>query len=122
VNCTVATVCALLIAGPVKPVPLAPFSGGHCYADPDRLEIADAGMGRAIVTYYNSGFGCSVPMDKTMTSPNGVTVHVRIETNANGDRERITVTPQTEGMFADPPVDEIKDGEETRVVIQGGMS
>lgn len=121
-TCTIATVCAMLIAGPVEPVPLAPFSGGNCYADPDRVEIADAGIGRAIVTYYNSGFGCSGGMDEIITSPDGIRVHVRIEINANGDMERITITPETEGMFAFPPFEEIKDGEETQIVVMGGLS
>jgi len=118
-----ALVCALVIQVQEMP-PMPPYGSAPCVMDPDRVTIKDAGIGRAVVTYYNSGFGCSGGMNEVLTSPNGVSVRVVIDVNTDADheREKITVIPQTEGMFAFPPAEEIKDGEEIEILVMGGMA
>jgi hypothetical protein len=118
-----ALVCAMVIDVQEMP-PMPPYGSGHCVVDPDRVEVVDDGIGKAVVTYYNSGFGCSTGMNEVITTPGGVSVRIVIDVNADADatKERITVIPQTEGMFAFPPVEEIKDGEEVEILVMGGMS
>ncbi len=118
-------VCVMPIEGPAVPVPVPAYpGGGHCLLDPDRVTIRDAGHGRAVVTYYNSGFGCSGGLNEVMTTPDGVSVRVVIDVNADRDaeRERITVIPQTDGMFAFPPEADLKDGETVEIIVMGGMA
>lgn len=118
-------VCAMPIDGPAVPVPVPAYpGGGHCILDPDRVTIRDAGMGRAVVTYYNSGFGCSGGLSEVMTTPDGVSVRVVITVNADADaeRERIVVIPLTDGMFAFPPEADLKDGETVEIVVMGGLA
>jgi hypothetical protein len=91
---------------------------------PDVLEIRDDGDGRAIVTYGNSVNNCSMEQNRILTSPNGIEVRVRIELLGREDefRERITLEPLTDGMFAIPPEGDLLDGETREFLIQGGIS
>jgi hypothetical protein len=106
-------------------VPQPAYPGcGHCILDPDRVTIRDAGHWRAVVTYYNSGFGCSGGLSEIMTTPAGVSVRVVISVNADAgaEKERIVVIPQTDGMMAFPPEADLKDGETVEIIVMGGLA
>jgi hypothetical protein len=91
---------------------------------PDVIEIRDDGHGRAIVTYSNSVEQCSKSLMMTLTSPNGISVDIRIELlgAAHNYRERITLVPVDDMMMAFPPEGDLLDGETQEFVIQGGIS
>lgn len=112
-----AVALALMLAGPV-------FAQVECRFDPDSVTIRDDGPGRAIVTYRNSAAGCSEGESRILTSAAGIKVRVVIDVNVDDEAEleRIDVFPQDRSMLAFPPRDEIRDGETTEIVVQGGMA
>lgn len=111
---------ALLSAAPAGAQ--APYEA-RC-VPPDRLEIADDGPDRAIVTFYNSINDCSKGSDFVITSDNGVAVRVIIEIGGAGNeyREVIRLVPEDPMYMAFPPEGELLDGEEKHFLIQGGLS
>lgn len=116
---------ALLLACLAGPAAAQSFPTTPSVCEPDRLEIRDAGEGRAIVTYYNSVQQCSMGLTRVMTSPNGVQVEVTIKVNStdvDGGRERITLSPIDPQMMALPPDGLLLDGETREFLIQGGLS
>ena len=117
-----ALILSLALAGPAaaQGFPLTP---GGCIVQ-DRLEIRDAGEGRAIVTYHNSAEQCSSGANKVLTSPNGISVRVIVTVNVdeNAQKEGIVLIPQDPTFFSLPPEGELKDGDTQEFIIMGGMS
>lgn len=96
----------------------------RCKLDPEIITFEDAGYGRAILFYYNSGAGCSGTFNKIMTTAKGISARVVIDVNVDkdGEKEKVTVYPQTDGMYAFPPEQELKDGESVQTIVTGGIS
>jgi hypothetical protein len=90
----------------------------------DQLGIADAGIGRAIVTYYNHVSACSRSVDLVLRSRAGIEVRVviTIGSRTDGFRETITLTPLDPQMMALPAEGRLLDGESGAFLIQGGGS
>ena len=120
--CAALAVCAM----PIGDVDAQSFPTTPSVCEPDRLEIRDAGAGRAIVTYYNSAQQCSTGVtDKILTTPNGIEVSVTVKVNSTeneGGREAITLDPLDPSMFAFPPSGLLLDGETQEFLAEGGMS
>ena len=76
------------------------------------------------MTYYNSAEQCSGGLNQVVTTPGGITVRVIIDVNVDdfAAKERITVLPQTEGYFAFPPSEDLRDGETVEIIVMGGMA
>ena len=112
-----ACILSLALASPA-------YAQSNCTIDPDKVTFSDAGEGRAVVTYYNSGAGCSGGMNKVMTTPRGIVARVIIDVNVDpqGGLERVTVIPETDGFFAFPPEAELQDGATVEIVVMGGMA
>lgn len=104
--------------------PGLPPAASECRFDPDHVSIADAGVGRAVVTYYNSAAGCSGGVNRILITPAGIEVRVVITVNvdATAERERIVVIPQTDGFFAFPPEADLRDGETVEIIVMGGLA
>lgn len=96
----------------------------RCKLDPEIVTFEDAGEGRAILFYYNSGAGCSGGLNEIRTTPNGISVRIVITVNVdeNGEKEHVVVYPQTLGMYAYPPEQELKDGESIQIIVSGGTA
>ena len=110
-------ILGLLLAGPA-------FAQAPRCVVPDYVTIRDEGMGVAVVTYHNSADGCSNGVNPYLVSPNGITVRVIIDVNADPDAEleNIRVLPQDTGYSAYPPELDVKDGETVEIMVLTGLS
>jgi hypothetical protein len=121
----VSAICLMIVVIAATPLRAQSFPStpGGCIVQ-DRLEIRDAGEGRAIVTYHNSAEQCSSGANKVLTSPNGIAVRVIVTVNVdeNAQKEGIVLIPQDPTFFSFPPEGELKDGDTQEFIIMGGMS
>jgi hypothetical protein len=90
----------------------------------DYVVIKDDGIDRAVVIYSNSIENCSNNFEAILTSPNGISVHVKITIGdtSTDQKEIIEVTPLDLQMMSFPPSGFIQDGEIGKFIIAGGLS